>query len=428
MANQIKSITLTENDQATLKNILQQSTGQARKYLRAKILLLKADHQSNEYIAQKLDISVPTVRLCLQKYQAGGIENALNDCKGRGRKAEISEADILFVINKACQKPAEFGLGAELWYPASFTRFIRSIAEKEGHPRLKKVSEYALRQILKNAKIRPFKVSYYCEKRDPNFDSKMHDLLVIYKQVSFQFDQDGSLLPFEEGSVHTLSYDEKPGIQVIASKGEDRPPKAHTNNSTFMRDYEYIRHGTLSLLAAIDLLSGEAIPLVSSTHKSADFVHFLNKLDEKYPKEDKIRLILDNHSAHTSKETQGYLNTVPGRFDFVFTPTHGSWLNLIEGFFSKLTKQLLHEIRVSDKEELTKRIYQYFEQINQVPVPYRWSYKIDEIDLEKEDIDQIVYEVVNHKAASAENKEKRAPVPIQRGRKNNRNDQDKTLI
>ncbi len=109
----------------------------------------------------------------------------------------------------------------------------------------------------------------------------------------------------------------------------------------------------------------------------------------------KIRLILDNHSAHTSKETQKYLNEHIGRFEFVFTPTHGSWLNMIEGFFSKLTKQMLRELRVNSKAELEERIYRYFDEINQVPVPYHWSYDLDSIDLETEDINEIVYEVVN---------------------------------
>lgn len=140
-----------------------------------------------------------------------------------------------------------------------------------------------------------------------------------------------------------------------------------------MPDYEYVRLGTLSLLAAIDLLTGEAIPLVSPTHKSSDFVRFLKMLDEKYPVGDKVRIILDNHSAHTSRETQEYLNTVPDRFEFVFTPTHGSWLNMVEVFFSKLTKQMLDGIWVSSKEELESRIYQYFDEINKVPVPYHWS-------------------------------------------------------
>lgn len=418
MPNLVKSIHLTDDERATLERILRQNTVEARTYIRAKILLLKAECRSNESIADKLDICVSAVRLCIDKYNAGGIEAALRDSKGRGRKAEITDSDITWVINKACQKPKEFGYAAELWYPASFTRFINSIAEQEGHPRMTTVTETTLRKILANAKIRPFKISYYCEKRDPDFDSKMHDVLVIYKQLSLQFDEAGELKPFDGTPVHTLSYDEKPGMQALDTTAQDRPPVSGTDkNSTVYRDYEYVRLGTMSLLAAIDLLTGEAIPLVSPTHKSSDFVRFLKILDEKYPAGDKIRLILDNHSAHTSRETQEYLNTVPGRFEFVFTPTHGSWLNMVEVFFSKLTKQMLNGIRVSSKEELESRIYQYFNEINEVPVPYHWSYKLDDIDLAKEDISKIVYEVVNQKAANACDKGKRAPKPRTRKRK-----------
>ena len=97
--------------------------------------------------------------------------------------------------------------------------------------------------------------------------------------------------------------------------------------------------------------TGEAIPLVSETHKSSDFIEFLKILDKKYPSQDTIRIILDNHSAHTSKETRCFLDTMPkGRFKFVFTPKHGSWLNMIESFFSKMTRQMLHGIRVNSKQ------------------------------------------------------------------------------
>ena len=412
MPRTTKIITLTETEEKTLKGLLNQSTIEARVYIRAKILLLKNEGDSNAYIVRKLDICRQSVRLCIDKYIDGGLECALRDHEGRGRKAEITDSDITWVINKACQKPKEFGYSAELWYPASFTRFINSIAEEEGHPRMATVTETTLRKIMANAKIRPFKVTYYCERRDPDFDSKMHDVLVIYKQISLQFDEEGNLIPQEGTPVHTLSYDEKPGVQATGTTAEDRPPIPGTDkSSTIWRDYEYVRFGTLSLLAAIDLLTGEAIPLVSPTHKSSDFIRFLKLLDKKYPAGDKIRLILDNHSAHTSQETQMYLNTIPGRFEFVFTPTHGSWLNMVEGFFSKMTKQMLNGIRVSGKEELEGRIYKYFEEINEVPVPYHWSYNLDDIDLEKEDLSQIVYEVVNHKAALAEDKEKRAPKP-----------------
>jgi len=147
-------------------------------------------------------------------------------------------------------------------------------------------------------------------------------------------------------------------------------------NGYRQREYEYKRLGILSLLAGIDLLTGEAIPFISETHKSSDFISFLSLLDAKYPEGEIIRLILDNHSAHVSKETKEFLATKPGRFTFVFTPKHGSWLNMIESFFSKMTRQMLKGIRVSSKDELAERIYQYFREINQDPVIFRWKYKM----------------------------------------------------
>lgn len=204
---------------------------EARTYIRAKILLLKSKCRSNEAIADKLDTCVTAVRLCLDKYNAGGIGAALQDNKGRGRKAEITDADITWTINKACQKPKDLGYPAGLWYPASFTRFINSIAEQEGHPRMASVTETALRKILANAKICPFKISYYCERRDPEFDPKMHDVLVIYKQLSLQFDEDGTIRPFEGIPVHTLSYDEKPGMQALDTTTDDRPPVPGTEKT-----------------------------------------------------------------------------------------------------------------------------------------------------------------------------------------------------
>lgn len=421
MPKNASSIQLTKDEFQYLTSITQKGTIEARTYKRAKMLLLKAHGISNESIAEKLDVTVPTVRLCLQKFAQSGIQSALSDSCGRGRKAEIFDDSKAWVINIACQKPSVFGLAAELWYPTSLTKYIRAIAEGEGYPRMATVSVSSVRKILREAQLNPHKVIYYCEKRDPDFDKKMHDVLVIYKQLELRFDENGVFIPFgeDETVIHTVSYDEKPGIQAIATTSGDREPIPNgEKTSTIARDYEYKRLGTLSLLAAIDLLTGEAVPLVSETHKSSDYVRFLKELDEKYPSMDKIRLILDNHSAHTSRETQEYLNTVPGRFEFVFTPTHGSWLNMVEGFFSKMTRQMLSGIRVSSKNELKERIYQYFEEINAVPVPYKWKYKMDTIHLEEEDISQIIYEAVNAKAASGESKGKRAPVPIQRKRKN----------
>ena len=206
----------------------------------------------------------------------------------------------------------------------------------------------------------------------------MHNVLLVYKQLSFQFDEDGNLLPFEGQVTHVLSYDEKPGIQAIATTSDDLLPTE--DHGCIMRDYEYKRLGTVSLLAGIDLQTGEAIPLVSDTHNSKDYIAFLKKLDEKYPKGDKIRMVLDNLRVHSSSEVREYLSTIPNRFEFIFTPKHASWLNLVESFFSKMTKQLLRGIRVQTKDELVQRIYKYFDEINEIPVVYHWTWKLDDID------------------------------------------------
>ena len=145
---------------------------------------------------------------------------------------------------------------------------------------------------------------------------------------------------------------------------------------TIKRDHEYKRLGTVSLLAGIDLHTGMVIPVVRERHRSCEFIEFLTELDKKYPVDWKIRLILDNHSAHVSKETTQWLLSKPGRFEFVFTPKHGSWLNMIEVFFSKIARSFLRNIRVESKQELIDRIYKGIEE---KPVIFRWRYKMEEV-------------------------------------------------
>ena len=377
-------ITLSSEDRSYLETQTKARTIQAQTVLRARILLLKADGFSIDAIANKVDMNRKSVMLCIKKYLEGGIENALFDAPGRGRNPEITDDEKAWIINIACQKPVDLGYSAEVWTRALLTKHINKFAEEAGHTRLSTVSQSKVRTILEEADIKPNKITYYCENRDPDFDQKMHNVLLVYKQLSFQFDENGKLLPFDEDeqTVHVLSYDEKPGIQAIATTTEDLLP--NENHKTISRDYEYKRLGTVSLLAGIDLQTGEAIPLVRERHSSKEYIEFLQLLDSKYPKKDKIQLVLDNLKVHTSVETRKYLAKVPGRFEFVFTPKHGSWLNLVEGFFSKLTRQSLKGIRVKTKEELVERIYRYFDEVNEDPVVYHWKYKLDEIDSDEE--------------------------------------------
>ena len=374
MKNYSKKIELLEKDRTYLESLVRSRTEQAQTVQRARILLLRADGVVLEEIADKVGIHRKSVELCLRKYRDGGVENALVDAPGRGRNAEITDEEKAWILNIACQRPWDLGCPAETWTYTKLTTYINENAENAGLARLSTISRIGVRNILEEADIKPHRIRYYCEERDPEFEAKMHDVLFVYKQIEMQFDEQGNLLPFKDVRVNTLSYDEKPGIQAIANTSPDRMPTSA--NGYRQRDYEYKRLGTLSLLAGIDLLTGEAIPFISETHKSSDFISFLSLLDAKYPEGEIIRLILDNHSAHTSKETRNYLATKPGRFVFVFTPKHGSWLNMIESFFSKMTRQMLKGIRVSSKDELAERIYQYFIDINVDPVIFRWTYKM----------------------------------------------------
>ena len=377
-------INLSAEEREYLETQTRARTIQAQTVNRARILLLKAEGCTINEIADKVGINRKSVMLCLNKYAEGGVENALFDAPGRGRNAEITDDEKAWIINIACQKPIDFGYAAETWTYAKLTSHINKNAEAAGFTRLSTIHKSTVHSILDEAEIKPFRIKYYCENRDPDFESKMHNVLLVYKQLSMQFDENGQFIPWEEDkqAVHVLSYDEKPGIQATATTSPDLLPDEH--HSTISRDYEYKRLGTLSLLAGIDLQTGEAIPLISETHNSKDYIEFLKVLDSKYPKGDKIRLVLDNLKVHTSEVTRRYLSTVPGRFEFVFTPKHGSWLNMIEGFFSKMTKQMLRGIRVKTKEELEERIYKYFDEINEEPVIFHWKYNLDDIDVSEE--------------------------------------------
>lgn len=380
--NTPKPLLLTTDHKEKLVKLVKSGMTPAIIIQRAKILLLKADGLSNDSVAEALGINKRTVLLWTQKYRNRSADETLDDIlsvsKGRGPKEEISGEAKTWIIGIACQKPKDFGYAAETWTTPALTKHIRKYAGEAGYQRLTTISESSVFNILAKSNIKPFRLQYYCQRRDPDFDSKMHNVLLVYKQVSLQFDEEGKLIPFEGQTTHVLSYDEKPGIQAIATTSGDLLPTGE--HGAIKRDYEYKRLGTVSLLAGIDLQTGEAIPLVSDTHNSRDHIAFLENLNGRYPHGDKIRLILDNLKVHSSADVQGYIATVPGRFEFVFTPKHASWLNLVESFFSKMTKQMLRNIRVETKDELVTRIYKYFDEINETPVVYHWAWNLDDID------------------------------------------------
>ena len=370
------ALQFSAEDLRKLESISRSRTEERRRAGRAAILLGSFSGQSDESIAERHHVSRGTVVLCIRKCLEFGLEAALGELPRPGRPRQLTDDAVVWVQHCACQKPKELGYSYELWTYKLLTAHVRQHCVAAGHPALQTLSRSKLHKILRQAELRPHKIRYYVECRDLEFEAKMAIVLHIYKEVEIvnEYRQGEAGRKLE---MVTISYDEKPGIQALAVTTLDRPPVVGTHAS-HLRDYEYKRLGTVSLLAGLDLHSGKVIETVSDTHKSADFIAFLKKLEAVYPAPQKIRLVLDNHSAHISKETRAYLDTVPGRFLFVFTPTHGSWLNLIENQFSKMTRTMLRGIRVASKQELIDRIHQYFEEINAAPVAFRWKYKMDE--------------------------------------------------
>ena len=376
---------LSEQDKATLEKIVSSRTEEIRKVQRAKMILLAASGSSNTDIANNLGISRPVVNKIIKRFSSAGVQAALEDAARPGRPKELDPEQQTWIISLACSKPRELpdGPALELWTLSALTNYVRSHCKEHGFDRLESVAASTIWYLLNESEIKPHRIRYYLEKKDEQFEAKAKEVLLLYKKIEWitqlakKYDDPEEEITLVNQEVF-ISYDEKPGIQAVENKHKDRNPKP--GNGFVRRDYEYIRHGTVSLLAGIDLLTGKVHSIVCESHKSSDFIDFLKMLDKTYPEGLVINIILDNHSAHRSRETMNYLATQPNRFKFTFTPKHASWLNLIESFFGKMARTCLRGLRVRSKEALVNHINRWIMQVNAEPVIYRWKWKLEDIE------------------------------------------------
>jgi transposase len=369
------TLRLTAEEENWLQQLSQSRSEAAGRVQRAEMLLRYHRGETISRIAAVLRSNRPRVERCLAKAVELGVRGALQDLPGRGRRPALSAEARAWVVALACQKPKDLGYAQELWTTRLLAKHVRQHGGAAGHASLQRLARGTVSKILRAQPVQPHKIEYYLERRDAEFEAKMNQVLHVYRQVEL-WHQAGA--PAELTAV--LSYDEKPGMQALANTAPDLAP-VPGQHATLGRDPEYVRHGTLSLLAGIDLWSGEVLGLVRDRHRSAEFVEFLCLADAHYPAGARIRMVLDNHSAHLSRETRTFLGTVPNRFEFIFTPRHGSWLNLIESFFGKMARTLLRGIRVKSKEELKTRIEMYLREVNEEPVVFRWKYKLETLSV-----------------------------------------------
>ena len=364
------ALTLTTENRTMLTALAGSRTAPIREVERAKILVGYADGASISDLMRRVGVGRPMIYKCIDKALAAGVSAGLKDAYHRPHAPEITDEAKAWVVSLACSKPVAHGLAAELWSISALARFVGAQAAQAGHPRLAQAGKSTVWRILNEHDIKPHKIRYYLERRDPEFDRKMQDVLLVYRDVSLY--REGAVQDGRPHPIYTVSVDEKPGVQALGLTAPDLPP-VPGKATTVSRDYEYVRHGTVSILAGIDLNSGHLFARTEDRHRSVEFIALLKDLDAYYPPEAIIRLVLDNHSAHISKETMTYLATRPGRFEYIHTPKHGSWLNLIECVFSKMARTFLRHIRVTSLDELKTRILKGVDEMNQLPVVFRWN-------------------------------------------------------
>jgi transposase len=368
--SKLPALTLTPEQREFLDGLSTSRTSPLREVERARILLQHHAGNNPSDIQRTLNVSRVTIYHCIHKALEMGVEAGLKDTFHRPRDPVIDRAAKAWVVHLACTKPKDLGYAAELWTRKTLAAHVRRHARAAGHPSLRRAVKSTVQRILDEPQLKPHKVTYYLERRDPEFEIKMKEVLMVYQEVMLQ--NKTAAISGMTPTVVTVSIDEKPGVQAIENTAPDLPP-VPGKHPTVGRDHEYKRHGTLSILASLDLHDGHVVARVEERHRSREFVALLKDLDTYYPDGLTIRVILDNHSAHISKETRAYLATRPNRFTYVHTPKHGSWLNLVETLFGKMAHTFLRQIRVKSKSELKERILRGIAEINAAPVVHRWK-------------------------------------------------------
>jgi transposase len=359
---------LSPEQEKELTRLSHSRAAPAREVQRAQILCRFAAGETVTQIARALKTTRPSVQKWVNKALAMGASAALKDTWHRPHAPLITEEAKAWVVHLACSKPKDHGYAAELWTRSLLAKHVRQNAAEAGYPSLSKAVKATVHRILSAQDLHPERVRYYLEKRDPEFEAKMKDVLLVYQEIALQNEARSGGTP----RIITVSADEKPGLQALANTAPDLPPAA-CKHPTIARDHEYKRMGTCSILAALDLHDGHVTARVERRHRSREFIELLKDLDARYPADCTIRVVLDNHSSHISKETRAFLTTRPNRFEYVLTPKHGSWLNIVETLFGKMARTFLRHIRVQSWSELRQRILQGIAEINAAPVVHRWN-------------------------------------------------------
>jgi transposase len=270
-------LSLTDTDTAKLRSMAQSRTEPASRVERARILLAYREDPSFFAVGQALGLHHQTVQRCVERAVAEGPLAALDDRPRPGREPTLTVEAKAWLVDLACRKAKDFGYPHELWTTRLLASHARAQGPVEGHACLANLAQGTVCKLLDQDDVKPHKVRYYLERRDPEFAAKMAEVLCVYRKVKI-LKKAAAVSKTKPGdAVAIVSYDEKTGIQAIATTAPDLPPVPGVH-AAFAREHEYKRNGTVSLLAGIDLVTGKVHALVKDRHRSREFIEFLKLL------------------------------------------------------------------------------------------------------------------------------------------------------
>jgi len=334
------SITLSDEERGALEQIVRASRSEQRMVIRARVVLLAAEGKPNRQIAREVGLSERKVGLWRNRFAERRIEG-LCDLPRPGKPRVYDHDKQVEVFKTACSPPPE---GETHWT-------VRSLAETVG------VGKSQTHALLAQADLKPHQVRSWLTSLDPDFDTKQADVCGLY------------LSPPENAIV--VSLDEKTSIQA---RQPIRKELAMQPGKPARREFEYKRHGVQALLAALLVHTGEVIGEVCDRNTRVEFLDFLDRLEAEIPAGKEVHAILDNLQVHKTPEVKQWLEQHP-RWTFHFTPTHASWLNQIELFFSILTRRLLRRGIFTSKTDLKTQLLAFIERYNPTAKPFAWTYQ-----------------------------------------------------
>ena len=337
MARPISVLEVTPEEKRELERRVRASTTPGRDCLRARIVLMRSEGVRQQEVAARLGVSAPSVNKWSQRFDREGL-NGLRDKPGRGAKPSIPLETVRRVIEEAGQSAP----GRRRWS-------TRSLAREVG------ISAHSVARIWQGQGLKPHRLRTFKVSRDRQFEEKFWDVVGLY------------LDPPEKSLV--LCCDEKTQCQALERTQPGLPlGRGHIRTQT----HDYIRHGTVTLFAALSYLEGKLIYRTEQKHTHVEWLRFLKQIDRETPKEVDLHLIADNYCTHKHEKVVHWLKKHP-RFHMHFTPTSSSWMNMVERFFADLTQDCVRAGSFRSVAELVKAITTYLACRNENPKPYQWK-------------------------------------------------------